>query len=66
MDKSTKAKEILTEAEFCERYSCCKATAWKLRNDKKNPVPHFLIGNRIRYRLSELEEFFKSTMPSAK
>jgi hypothetical protein len=59
------ADGIINNSQFCERYGCCSVTAWKLRNDKKNPLPHFHVGGQIRYRLSEVEKYFESKRSAA-
>ena len=55
------AKQVLTNKEFCERYGVGLTTLWKLRKDKRRPLPHFHVGGQVRYRLVEVEEYFAST-----
>lgn len=44
-----------------DRYLISATTSWRLRNREHNPLPHFFAGAQVRYWLSDVERFFRSS-----
>ena len=51
MEKFVKTKEV------CELFDLNKQTITNLIKDKK--IPYYKVGGQYRFKISELEEFFK-------
>lgn len=52
--------EFLTTEQVCKQYNISKSTVIKLRKDKKCPMPHYCIGDAIRFKKSEVDHYFST------
>lgn len=52
--------EIIDDRELRRRYLLSATTAWRLRNRQHDPLPHFFVGGRVRYRASAVERYFEA------
>lgn len=58
------AKEVLTEKEASEFLHISRTTLWKLRDSGK--LSFVRIGNKVRYRRRDLDEYLESQLRPAK
>ncbi|MBK9162888.1 MAG: hypothetical protein IPM21_03105 [Acidobacteria bacterium] len=61
MSNAKNEAEIIDDRELRRRYLMSATTAWRLRNRRHNPLPHFFVGGRVRYRASSVQQFFEET-----
>ncbi len=56
---------IMNKAEVCELLGIAQRTLDRLRARQRNPLPHFFIGNQVRFRLSEIDQYCRSNPKGA-
>jgi len=53
-------EELLTDAQICAHLQISTAHFYKLKKKHKSNFPVYNVGKAKRYKLSEVESFFKS------
>ena len=63
LDDPANPKALLTEKELAQRWSCSTSRLQRWRSEKQGPI-YMKIGNKVLYRLADIEAFEQQCLVS--